>query len=306
MAQPVLLLDGGMGQELIHRSTAQATHHWSLQVMMDEPHLVTEVHREFCEAGADIACLNTYAVTRARLARGQNLPTLEALLRNAYELANQGTTYSGKTHTPLIAALPPLVASYRAETQLPIAQMIEEYQELIDLQKSRVDGFLAETIPSITEATAVLTAADQAGVRIMLGFTVSDDDGKRLRSGEPLAEALEAIESYDPVAILINCSKPEAASQAMPMLAQSRFIFGAFANGFTAIDALEPGGVVDVLQARKDLSPVQYAKFATEWLDAGATVIGGCCEVGPEHIKALDELLLSRGHKKLTWQELAA
>ncbi len=306
MAQPVLLLDGGMGQELIHRSTAQATHHWSLQVMMDEPHLVTEVHREFCEAGADIACLNTYAVTRARLARGQNLPTLEALLRKAYELAKQGTTYSGKTNTPLIAALPPLVASYRAETQLPIAQMIEEYQELIDLQKSRVDGFLAETIPSITEATAVLTAADQAGVRIMLGFTVSDDDGKRLRSGEPLAEALEAIESYDPVAILINCSKPEAASQAMPMLAQSRFIFGAFANGFTAIDALEPGGVVDVLQARKDLSPVQYAKFATEWLDAGATVIGGCCEVGPEHIKALDELLLSRGHKKLTWQELAA
>lgn len=306
MVQPVLLLDGGMGQELIHRSTAQATHHWSLQVMMDEPHLVTEVHREFCEAGADIACLNTYAVTRARLARGQNLPTLEALLRNAYELAKQGASDSGKINTALVAALPPLVASYRAETQLPIAQMIEEYQELIDLQKSRVDGFLAETIPSITEATAVLTAADQAGVRIMLGFTVSDEDGKRLRSGEPLSEALEAIDSYNPLAVVINCSKPEAVSQAMPVLAESRFIYGAFANGFTAIDALEPGGVVDVLQAREDLSPAQYAKFAAEWLEAGATVIGGCCEVGPQHIKALDQLLLSRGHQKLAWQDLAA
>ena len=306
MVQSVLLLDGGMGQELIHRSTAPATHHWSLQVMMDEPHLVTEVHREFCEAGADIACLNTYAVTRARLARGQNLPTLEALLSNAYELAKQGTSDSGKTNTALVAALPPLVASYRAETQLPIAQMIEEYQELIDLQKGRVDGFLAETIPSITEATAVLTAADQAGVRIMLGFTVSDEDGKRLRSGEPLPEALEAIDSYNPLAVVINCSKPEAVSQAMPVLAESRFIYGAFANGFTAIDALEPGGVVDVLQAREDLSPAQYANFATEWLEAGATVIGGCCEVGPEHIKALDELLLRRGHTKLTWQDLAA
>lgn len=306
MVQPVLLLDGGMGQELIHRSTAQATPHWSLQVMMDEPHLVTEVHRAFCEAGADIACLNTYAVTRARLARGQNLPTLEALLRNAYELAKQGTSDSGKTNTALVASLPPLVASYRAETQLPIAQMIEEYQELIDLQKSRVDGFLAETIPSITEATAVLTAADQAGVRIMLGFTVSDEDGKRLRSGEPLPEALEAIDSYNPLAVVINCSKPEAVSQAMPVLAESRFIYGAFANGFTAIDALEPGGVVDVLQAREDLSPAQYANFATEWLEAGATVIGGCCEVGPQHIKALDQLLQSRGHQKLTWQDLAA
>ena len=306
MVQPVLLLDGGMGQELIHRSTAQATHHWSLQVMMDEPHLVTEVHREFCDAGADIACLNTYAVTRARLAMGQDLPSLETLLQDAYELAKQGTSDSGKTNTALVAALPPLVASYRAETQLPIAQMIEEYQELIDLQKSRVDGFLAETIPSITEATAVLTAADQAGVRIMLGFTVSDEDGKRLRSGEPLPEALEAIDSYNPLAVVINCSKPEAVSQAMPVLAESRFIYGAFANGFTAIDALEPGGVVDVLQAREDLSPAKYARFAAEWLEAGATVIGGCCEVGPQHIKALDQLLLSRGHQKLAWQDLAA
>ena len=92
----------------------------------------------------------------------------------------------------------------------------------------------------------------------------------------------------------------------MPVLAESRFIYGAFANGFTAIDALEPGGVVDVLQAREDLSPAQYAKFVAEWLEAGATVIGGCCEVGPEHIKALDELLLRRGHTKLTWQDLAA
>ena len=92
----------------------------------------------------------------------------------------------------------------------------------------------------------------------------------------------------------------------MPVLAESRFVYGAFANGFTAIDALEPGGVVDVLQARDDLSPTHYAAFAAEWLDAGATVIGGCCEVGPEHIQALNALLQDRGHKKLTWAELAA
>ena len=306
MSEPVLLLDGGMGQELIHRSTAPANHHWSLQVMLDEPHLVVDIHREFCEAGADIACLNTYAITRARLARGQNLPTLETLLRNAYELAKQGAAESGKSSTALIAALPPLVASYRPDTQLPMAQMVEEYQELIDLQKGNVNGFLAETIPSIAEATAVLTAAHQAGVRIMLGFTVSDEDGRRLRSGETLSEALAAIDSSNPLAILINCSKPEAVSQAMPVLAESRFAYGAFANGFTAIDALEPGGVVDVLHAREDLSPIQYAAFAAEWLDAGATVIGGCCEVGPEHIKALDTLLQDRGHRKLTWGDLAA
>ena len=91
--------------------------------------------------------------------------------------------------------------------------------------------------------------------------------------------------------MVIHCSKPEAVSQALPVLAQAGCPFGAYANGFTAIDALEPGGVVDVLEARNDLNPDQYALFAAQWLDMGATIIGGCCEVGPAHISALHRLI---------------
>ena len=305
MTHGVLLLDGGMGQELIRRSPSPAHHHWSLQVMLEQPELVAEVHRDFCEAGAGVACLNTYAITHTRLARGTGLPPIGSLLNDARDLARQGAEASGRSDTALVTSLPPLVASYRPDTQLPLEQAIGEYRELIELQAETVDGFLAETIPSIAEATAVLTAADQAGVRIMLGLTVADDDGKLLRSGEPLSDALEAIDAFEPLAVVINCSKPEAVSQAIPILKESRFAFGAYANGFTAIDALEPGGVVDVLEARHDLDPEQYAKFAAEWLDDGASVIGGCCEVGPDHIKALSTLLHSRGHEQLAWGDLA-
>ena len=306
MTHGVLLLDGGMGQELIRRSPSPAHHHWSLQVMLEQPELVAEVHRDFCEAGAGVACLNTYAITHTRLARGTGLPPIASLLNDARDLARQGAEASGRSDTALVTSLPPLVASYRPDTQLPLEQAIQEYRELIELQAEAVDGFLAETIPSIAEATAVLTAADQAGVRIMLGLTVADDNGQLLRSGEPLSDALEAIDGFEPLAVVINCSKPEAVSQAIPILKESRFAFGAYANGFTAIDALEPGGVVDVLEARHDLDPEQYAKFAAEWLDAGASVIGGCCEVGPDHIKALSTLLQSRGHEPLAWGDLAA
>jgi len=306
MTHGVLLLDGGMGQELIRRSPSPAHHHWSLQVMLEQPALVAEVHRDFCEAGAGVACLTTYAITHTRLARGTGLPPIASLLNDARDLAQQGVEASGRSGTALVTSLPPLVASYRPDTQLPLEQAIQEYRELIELQAESVDGFIAETIPSIAEATAVLTAADQAGVRIMLGLTVADENGELLRSGEPLADALAAIDAFEPLAVVINCSKPEAVSQAIPVLRESRFAFGAYANGFTAIDALEPGGVVDVLEARHDLDPEHYAKFADEWLDAGATVIGGCCEVGPEHIQALDTLLQDRGHQKLTWGDLAA
>ena len=306
MTHRVLLLDGGMGQELIRRSPSPAHHHWSLQVMLEQPQLVAEVHRDFCEAGAGVACLNTYAITHTRLARGSDLPPIGSLLNAARDLAQQGVEASGQADTALVTSLPPLVASYRPDTQLPLEQAIQEYRELIELQAETVDGFIAETIPSIAEATAVLTAADQAGVRIMLGLTVADEDGQLLRSGEPLSDELEAIDGFEPLAVVINCSKPEAVSQAIPILKQARFAFGAYANGFTAIDALEPGGVVDVLEARHDLDPEQYAQFAAEWLDAGASIIGGCCEVGPDHIKALSTLLQSRGHGQLAWGDLAA
>lgn len=295
MTRSVLLLDGGLGQELIHRSSASAHHLWSLQVMLDEPHLVSEIHRDFCLAGAAIACLNTYAVTRSRLARGKDLPSLAALLETARTLAETGIRDSGCADVEIIASMPPLVASYRPDTQLPMPQMVQEYRELIDLQKDTVDGFLAETIPSITEARAVLQAASDAGVRILIGLTVSDEDGTLLRSGESLQEAIAAIAEHEPIAVLINCSRPESVSDAMPVLAASGLPFGGFANGFTAVDALEPGGVVDVLDSRTDLDPEGYARFAAVWLDAGASVIGGCCEVGPAHIAALDALLAERG-----------
>ena len=306
MAHNVLLLDGGLGQELIRRSPDPAHHHWSLQVMLEAPDLVSEVHRDFCLAGAQIACLNTYAVTRARLARGEGLAPLATHLNRARELAQKGIEAANAPDTALISSLPPLVASYRADTQLPFEQMVDEYCELIELQVAAVDGFIAETIPSIAEAKGVLTAAAQANTRIVLGLTVTDDNGLLLRSGESLSDTLEAIAPWDPLAVVINCSKPEAVSQALPVLANSGWPFGAYANGFTAIDALEPGGVVDVLEARNDLNPDQYALFVAQWLDEGATIIGDCCEVGPAHIAAMHRLIGDRGLNSTGWQGLTA
>jgi S-methylmethionine-dependent homocysteine/selenocysteine methylase len=70
-------------------------------------------------------------------------------------------------------------------------------------------------------------------------------------------------------------------------LAARNLTFGAYANGFTSITALQPGGTVDSLKARTDLGPSAYADFAQSWAELGATIIGGCCEVGPAHIAEL-------------------
>ena len=98
-------------------------------------------------------------------------------------------------------------------------------------------------------------------------------------------------------AVLINCSCPEAVSAAMPLLAGIGVLFGAYANGFVSIEGMQPGGTVEALEARDDLGPVAYAGHAMGWIAAGAAIVGGCCEIGPDHIATLRERLVANGHE---------
>ncbi len=298
MTAAITLLDGGMGQELIRRSSAAKPHPlWSLQVMMDEPELVANVHRDFCLAGARVICLNTYSVTRHRLQMGTALPDLPELLKHAGDLARAGIHASGRSGIDVVASLPPLTASYLKQSPLSPVQMKDEYKELMELQRNHVDGFLAETLSSVAEGQAVLSAAQEAGTGVHLAFTVQDEDGTLLRSGESLEDALRACTPLNPLSIILNCSVPEAIDQGLPLLATVTDTFGAYANGFHSITALKPGGTVDVLTAREELTPSVYADMALQWLDLGASILGGCCEVGPAHIEALADGIVGRGRQ---------
>ncbi|MDA7584451.1 homocysteine S-methyltransferase family protein [Luminiphilus sp.] len=298
MTTAITLLDGGMGQELIRRSSAAKPHPlWSLQVMMDEPELVANVHRDFCLAGARVICLNTYSVTRHRLQMGSALPDLPELLKHAGDLARAGIQASGLSGIDIVASLPPLTASYLQQSPLSPEQMKDEYKELMELQRYHVDGFLAETLSSIAEGQAVLLAAQEADTGVHLAFTVQDEDGTRLRSGELLEDALRVCVPLKPLSIILNCSVPEAIDQGLPLLAVATKTFGAYANGFHSITALKPGGTVDVLSAREELTPAVYTEMALQWLDLGASILGGCCEVGPAHIEALAAGIVGRGRE---------
>ena len=298
MTTAITLLDGGMGQELIRRSSAAKPHPlWSLQVMMDEPELVANVHRDFCLAGARVICLNTYSVTRHRLQMGNELPDLPELLKHAGDLARAGIQASGLHGIDVVASLPPLTASYLKQSPLSPTQMKDEYKELMELQRHHVDGFLAETLSSVAEGEAVLRAAQEAGTGVHLAFTVQDEDGTLLRSGESLEDALRACVPLNPLSVILNCSIPEAIDQGLPLVAQATEIFGAYANGFHSVTALKPGGTVDVLTAREDLTPAAYTDMSLQWLDLGASILGGCCEVGPAHIEALAQGIIGKGRQ---------
>lgn len=294
MSQPTrkpLLLDGGMGQELRKRSSRPATPLWSAQVLLDEPHLVVEAHCDFIAAGAEVIKLNNYSVTPLRLARDSNPELFEHLHSLALAAAHQAREQMGK-EVKIAGCLPPLVASYHSDSVPDDATCAADYQRLVEQQSAGVDLFIIETMSLIREAKAATRAAVASKLPVWVAFTVDDTDGTRLRSGEKLLAAAKEVLELGAECLLVNCSSPEGVTRAMRELTQLEVPFGGYANGFTSVAPLKPGGTVDQLAARTDLNPKAYADYAKQWIEQGASIIGGCCEVGPLHIAELKQQLV--------------
>lgn len=288
----ITLLDGGMGQELIHRFGQPPTPLWSTHVMMNEPKLVGDIHDDFFAAGAQIATTNTYAIHRDRLKRhdAANNADLynqfEALHKTACDIANKSRDKNGSGK--IAGSIGPLGFSYRPDLSFPPEEAAEIFAEIIKIQETSVDFHLIETVSSIEHAKGALMGASVSSKPTWLAITVKDEDGTKLRSGENIALIKPLIEDFSPEAIMVNCSTPEAVSQALPTIAKLDTPFGAYANGFTFITSdFTKTETVDALEARNDLGANEYADFCQGWLDHGATIIGGCCEVGPTHIAEL-------------------
>ena len=289
----IILLDGGMGQELVHRAGDKPTPLWSTQVMLDHPGLVTAVHADYRDAGATVHTTNTYTIHHDRL-KGTGLEGQFTALHMAAikEAADAGV---------LAGAIGPLIASYRPDIHPSHDIAVPLYAEIAAILAPHVDLIICETVASIAHAKAILEATAASGKPVWLAMTVDDSDGTRLRSGEALADVLP-VAAGKAAAILVNCASPEAISTSMDVLAKGDLPFGAYANGFTKITPafLESKPTVDALTARKDLDPDAYAAFAMKWIGQGATIVGGCCEVGPPHIARMAETITAAGHQIVT------
>lgn len=292
----ITLLDGGIGQELIRRSGDAPTPLWSTRVMIDRPGLLRSVHADYFAAGATIATTNTYAVHRDRLRRAGIEDQFAALHAAALDEARAAREAHG---SGLIAgSIGPLGASYRPDVHPPHDQAVTLYREVAELLAPSVDLLLCETIASLAHARAVLEGALEAGPPVWLSVTVDDEDGSKLRSGEPVADVVP-IARDGAAALLANCSAPEAMPAALEQFGRSGLPFGAYANAFTRITKafLRDDPTVDALSVRRDMGPAVYADHAMRWIGQGATIVGGCCETGPVHIAELARRLLEAARK---------
>jgi len=299
MKKTVTLLDGSVGQELVKQYGEKPTPLWSTEIMLKDPNMVSDIHSAYFEAGATIATTNSYTILRDRLKHF-------ALEHEVHNLWNSSVAAACKARDKfgsgrIAGSIGPLRASYRPDICPPVEEASSIYKEKVESIAPMVDILLVETVCSLKQAEGVLAATDNSNKPVWISFSVDDNDGTKLRSGENLEDVKAVINNHFVEAVLINCSPPEVVGNALSILSKMGLAFGAYANGFSKIssDFLKTRPTVDALTARKDLGPEEYSNFVTNWIRNGASIVGGCCEIGPTHISKIAQKIHELGYKTL-------
>ena len=292
--EKLILIDGGMGQELIYRSKIKPDNLWSARVMLDNYNLVVDLHKDFIKAGAEAITLNTYSVTPQKLKRNNLEDMFNTLQKSAIKAANQAI-HSSETEKKiqLLGCLPPLIMSYKASIGMEKKEAIETYQRIVDIQQPFVDIFCCETVCSIEEAIIVTEVALQSDKKVWLSFCVKEEDGATLRSGEKLEDALKEFDTSEVNSFLVNCAPPEAISKSINVMKNFSKPFGGLPNGFETVNFLDVGNDVSILEKRNDFSIDKFVQDTLSYIRNNASIVGGCCEVSPEYISAVRDKILS-------------
>jgi S-methylmethionine-dependent homocysteine/selenocysteine methylase len=292
MTSAFTILDGGMGRELHRMGAPFKQPEWSALALMLAPETVARAHQRFADAGADVITTNSYALVPFHIGEAKFKAEGRALADLAGRMARKAASAAYKVR--VAGSLPPLFGSYRPDL-FDEARAPEIIRPLIEGLSPHVDLWLAETQSALAEARFAKVALGDDKRPFWVSFTLDDDNPDltrpKLRSGEDLAAAVEAMLELGVEAILFNCSQPEImagavdAARAVRDTRGSSARIGIYANAFPPQrDEAANEGLSDI---RADLDPARYAQFAKDWVQRGADIVGGCCGIGPEHITAI-------------------
>lgn len=291
----ITILDGGMGAELIRRGSASRDELWSAQALLEAPDDVIQTHLDFIEAGAQVITTNSYSCVPSYLGKAGLAGEYQRLAALAGKLARDAVS---QTAFPVLVAgsLPPLQESYRADLVPENNDAREVYRNVAEALEPNIDLFICETMSSSREARNAAIEAKKAAqsrkLPVYVSWTLNENPGLGLRSGEGIEEAFEAISDLEVDGYLCNCSSPEAIEAGIEQLSLiTNKPIGGYPNRFVRVP---DGWTLDnekEVGRREDLDPIAFAQIARRCVEKGATIFGGCCGVGPEHISAISNEL---------------
>ncbi|QUQ62617.1 homocysteine S-methyltransferase [Kutzneria sp. CA-103260] len=275
------VLDGGLSNQLAAAGHDLSDRLWSARLLRDDPDAILAAHRAYFEAGADIATTASYQASE--LGFGDETPEL---LRLSVRLARQASFQAEVDDRRLwvAASVGPYGAvladgsEYRGRYGLSVRELVDFHRPRIEALASAAPDVLAlETIPDLDEAEALLTIIAGTGIPAWLSYSI---DGSTTRAGQPLAEAFALVRDVPEIlAVGVNCCDPLDATAAVPVAAA--------VSGKPVVVYPNSGEGWDPVARSWDGRPTFDPSVVPTWIHDGATIVGGCCQLGPADIAAI-------------------
>ena len=281
MFSDVALLDGGLSTALEQLGSTLNTSLWSGELLKSHPNQIRAAHKLFADAGAAILITSSYQVTYPGcLALGWSEDEVTAALIASTELARFPNVKVAASVGPYGAFLAD-GSEYRGNYGLSVAELKDFHRErLVTLISTKPDYLAFETVPEIKEAWAYIELMQECSSQIPYWISFSCKSESELCSGESFADAVKVVnDASKAFAVGINCTAPHLVA---PLLqsAISKIPFIVYANSGRTWDA-----ATKKWDGSGDL--VFDSRLIREWRALGASIIGGCCGVGPSDIAAL-------------------
>lgn len=276
-----VVLDGGLSNALAARGHVLADELWTARLLRDDPGELEAVHRAYFAAGAAVATTASYqASVPGFVAAGVTAKEAAELIGRSVRVARAAT--DGEPGRLVAASVGPFGATradgseYRGRYGLSARQLRDFHAPRLELLVAQQPDLLAiETIPDLLEAQVLVELVAQLGVPAWLSYTI---DGDRTRAGQPLADAFAVTAGVDDlVAVGVNCCAPQDVTPALRLATR--------VTGRPAIAYPNAGESWDARRHRWTGAPSYDVGMVPTWLSAGATWVGGCCQVGPETIR---------------------
>ena len=289
------ILDGGMGQELLARGMRPNSTLWSANAILDENYhqLVLDTHVDFIKAGAEIIVTTTFATRQKRLKENNLLDKFEYLNQKAGEIAQAAKNKFPDTY--VAGGIPPQNLTYEADDRGE-AEIIENFNSQAKALNQYVDFFYFDVWSSIKEVKCGIEAIKEFKKPYLVGLHISE--GTALPSGEKI-ERIKNIIDENALGVMLSCVSPENFEKNLDELKNLKVPFGFKLNGFVTTKLQESYTSVflgkktnpnEILGKRQDLTPTKIQEIAKKFKDAGATILGGCCETSPSHIEAISRI----------------
>lgn len=271
-----ILLDGATGSNLMAAGLPRgvSTEHW----ILEHPDVLQNLQRQYVQAGSQIIYAPTFTASRVYRTEpifelNQKLVSLSKAVAGNAMVAGDVTTVS--------------------RPDMPYEEMLENYREQINaLVQAGCDAIVIETMMALPETTAALEAARElCDLPVLCSFSVSSDG--MLYFGGSVYEAAQTLEALGADAVGINCSAgPDQLESVVRMLRESTDL-PIIAKPNAGMPLIDDQGI-----AVYPMQPAEFGQSMKKLLDAGASLVGGCCGTTPAHIAALAEVFRQTKSKR--------